>query len=451
MHYIAIVGRPNVGKSTLFNKIVGGRPAIVDGTPGVTRDRHIAHANRGGVRFGVIDSGGFEPDTDEPIPAQMREQTMMAVEESDVIFFVVDGRAGVLPDDQEIARRLRKSSKPITVVVNKIDTDRDIDARYAFSELGFENVLPISAEHSIGVEALIESAIEGIEPEPEEDQEPDDSKPVRVAIVGKPNVGKSSLVNRILGEKRMMVSEIAGTTRDAIDSEISVNDRSYTLIDTAGVRKKARVTHKLEKFSVIMAMKAIDRADVALLLIDATEGITVQDAKIAGLIEDGGTACIIVVNKWDAVEKDSKTALEFEDDIKRQLKFLSFAPLLFISAKTGQRVETIFEKIGYVYEEYCKRVTTAALNEIMEQVTNRKQPPVVKGRRVKFYFATQTRICPPTFVFMTNRPSAVHFSYRRYLANQLRELAGFSKTPIHLIFSKPAGRRSSTDAKTSSG
>ena len=264
---------------------------------------------RGGVRFGVIDSGGFEPDTDEPIPAQMREQTMMAVDEADVIFFVVDGRAGVLPDDQEIARRLRKSSKPIIVVVNKIDTDRDIDARYAFSELGFDTLMPISAEHSIGVEALIESAIEGIEPEPEEDQEPDDSKPVRVAIVGKPNVGKSSLVNRILGEKRMMVSEIAGTTRDAIDSEITVNDRSYTLIDTAGVRKKARVTHKLEKFSVIMAMKAIDRADVALLLIDATEGITVQDAKIAGLIEDGGTACIIVVNKWDAVEKDSKTAL----------------------------------------------------------------------------------------------------------------------------------------------
>ncbi len=447
MFYIAIVGRPNVGKSTLFNKIVGGRPAIVDNTPGVTRDRHVETAYFGGKKFRVIDSGGFEPDSREIIPALMREQTLMAVEESDAIFFVVDGRTGPTPSDEEIARQLRKSEKQVSLLVNKLDTPSSADQIYAFSRLGFENVFAISAEHSIGIGAALGHATEVIK-EPvvtDEEGEPADEKdafgPVRIAVVGKPNVGKSSLVNRILGKERMMVSDIAGTTRDSIDTAFTKNEEEYVLVDTAGLRKKAKVTEKLEKYSVIMAIKAIERADLALLVIDATDGIAVQEAKIAGLIDELGCACVIVVNKWDAIEKDEKTTLRFEESIYRQLKFLSFAPIVFVSAMTGQRVDKVFSSIDHVMGQYRKRIGTSELNSVLATITRKKEPPIHRKRRIKIYFATQAKMNPPTFVMMTSYPEGISHSYRRYMVNQLRDLCGFGNSPIKLLFRKPAGRR----------
>jgi GTP-binding protein len=441
MKYIALVGRPNVGKSTLFNKIVGGRPAIVDNTPGVTRDRNLSSATRWGKKFCVIDSGGFEPDSTELIPALTREQSLMAIEEANVIFFVVDGQSGPTPEDKEIARSLRRANKPIFLVVNKIDSQGRADEIYTFSELGFNETRAISAEHSLGVEELLEEVLADVEPEPESDEEEMVDRPIRIAIVGKPNVGKSSIVNRILGTGRMMVSDIAGTTRDAIDSLITRNGKEYVLVDTAGIRRKSKVSEKLEKFSVIMAMKAVERADIALLVIDATEGIATQEAKIAGLIEEENAACIILVNKWDAVEKETMTSVEYERAIRDKLKFLPYAPMLFISAKNGQRVEKIFDEVEEVYTQFSSRINTAALNEMATQIVTKKEPPIHKGRRIKFYFATQNRTCPPSFIFMTSQPDALHFSYRRYVLNRLREMTGFDKTPIRITFTKPSNRR----------
>ena len=448
MFYIAVVGRPNVGKSTFFNKMVGGRPAIVDDTAGVTRDRNIAVASRGRRRFAVIDSGGFEPESQDKILSQMREQTLMAIEEADLIFFMVDGRDGITPVDEEIARRLRKSGKKVFLIVNKMDNPARHDEALEFTRLGIEPIFAVSAEHSIGVEEALEAAIEDLPEEPETagEEEEEAAGPAHVAIVGKPNVGKSSLVNRMLGATRMMVSDVPGTTRDAIDSEISVDGRKMILIDTAGIRRKSKVTQKLEKFSVIMAMKAIERADVVLMLIDASEGVAAQEAKIAGMVEEAGKGLVIVVNKWDIVEKDEKTSLRYEDAIRRQLKFVAHAPIVFVSAKTGQRVDKIWRAVDEVFAQYSRRINTSELNELIAGITSRKQPPMAHGRRVKIYYATQSNIKPPTFVLMTNDPDGVHFSYRRYIVNQIRDEAGFDKTPIRLFLRKPAGRRSRAEA-----
>lgn len=442
MFYIAIVGRPNVGKSTFFNKIIGGRPAIVDDTPGVTRDRNMAVARRGRRFFTLIDSGGFEPETHDKILSQMREQTEMAIEEADVIFFVVDGREGVTPVDEEIARRLRKAEKKVILIVNKMDNPARHDEALEFTRLGLEPVFAVSAEHSINVEEALETAIEGFPEEETEEPEEELERPIHIAVVGKPNSGKSSMVNKMLGARRMMVSDVPGTTRDAVDTEIVVNGEKVVLIDTAGIRRKAKVTQRLEKYSVIMAMKAIERADVALLLIDAAEGIVTQDAKIAGIIDDAGKGCVIVVNKWDLVEKDDRTVNRYTESIHNQLKFLTYAPIVFVSALTGQRLDRIWEAVDEVYEQYTKRIGTSELNRLLEEIVRRKPAPMYRNHRIKFYYATQTGARPPTFVFMTNAPEGVHFSYRRYIMNQIRERGGFDKTPLRLIFRKPSGRRS---------
>jgi GTP-binding protein len=441
MRYIAIVGRPNVGKSTLFNKIVGGRPAIVDDTPGVTRDRNVAAASWFGRKFYVIDSGGFEPDATDIILSQMREQTLMAVEEADVIYFMVDGRAGVTPTDVEIARVLRRTDKPVKLIVNKIDDPKLANATADFASLGFDDIRAISAEHSKGIDDLLEEELSPFPPDPE-DEGPEENEPIRVAVIGKPNVGKSSLVNRVLGARRMMVSDIAGTTRDSIDTTFERDGRRYTLIDTAGIRRKAKVSAKLEKFSVIMAVKAIERADVALLMVDAVDGISNQEAKIAGLVEEAGKACVIVVNKWDAVEdKETNTVNLYEEAIRQQLKFIAWAPIVFVSALTGQRIDKIFATVDRVYEQYTQRLGTAEVNRLVDELTGGKEPPMYRGQRVKFYYVTQARTAPPGFVFMTNHPEGIHFSYRRHIANRLRELTGFAETPIRLTFRKPSGRR----------
>lgn len=432
-----------MGKSTLFNKIVGGRPAIVDGTPGVTRDRKITTVDKYSRRFGLIDSGGFEPKTDDIILSHAQEQTQMAVEESDIIFFVVDGREGVTPADEQIARDLRKANKPILLVVNKIDTPQSEPSAQDFARLGFSTVYSISAEHSRGIDHLLTESMELI-PEQHEDIDSDEEtedQTIKLAVVGKPNVGKSSIVNKLLGIERMVVTDIAGTTRDSIDTEFEKDGRKYVLIDTAGIRRKARVTNKLEKFSVIMAMKAIERSHVALLLIDAKEGVTVQEAKIAGLIEEAGKGCVIVVNKWDLVEKDDKTTLVYEEKIRAQLKFLSYAPILFVSSLTGQRLDKIFDAVIEVNEQCRRRIGSGKLNSLMEQIFARRRPSLFKNKRVKIYYTTQASVMPPTFVFMTNSPRGVHFSYRRYIANQLRINAGFEKSPLRLIFRTPSGRR----------
>ena len=445
MFYIAIAGRPNVGKSTLFNRIVGGRPAIVDDTPGVTRDRIAAFSAWEGKKFGVMDTGGLDPEDDDVIMVKVREQAMVAVEEADVIFFVVDGRVGLTSLDEVVSQRLRKSGKRVFTVVNKMDGPFMEGSAGEFARLGFEGVFPISAEHNLGVGDLLSTALAevSLEEEPEDGEE---QSVIRIAVVGKPNVGKSSLVNRFLGGERMVVSDVPGTTRDAVDSAFTTADgRRWTLIDTAGIRRKSKVAAKLEKYSVIMAMKAIERADVALLVIDACEGAAVQEAKIGGLIDDAGKACVIVVNKWDAVEKDDRTTLRVEETIRNQVKFLAHAPVVFVSAVTGQRVDKILSTAVEVYGQYAKRLTTSALNAIVERAVARKTPPLAGTRRVKLYFSTQASVKPPSFVFMTNSPDDVHFSYRRYLANRIREEGGFELTPIRLTFRKPSGRRTGQD------
>lgn len=441
MFYIAIVGRPNVGKSTLFNRIAGGRPAIVDGTAGVTRDRNAAVGEWAGRRFGIIDTGGFEPESEDIIMSQVREQAEMAIEEADVIFFVVDGREGLTPTDDEIARKFRRAGKQVRLVINKIDDPRLYDLSHDFAALGFAQTSVVSAEHSLGVAEMLDEAVSAFpEDAPEEDIE-DEERPVHVAVVGRPNVGKSSLVNRLLGYDRMMVSDIAGTTRDSIDTEVRLEDRRAILIDTAGIRKKSKVTQKLEKYSVIMAMKSIERADVALLLIDANDGPGAQESKIAGLVEDARIGCVIVVNKWDLIEKDEKTILRYEENIRRSLPFLSHAPVVFISSLTGQRVTRVWDAVDGVYGQYRKRIGSGALNAIMERIVKRNPPPLYRTRRVKIYYATQASVAPPAFVFMSNYPEGIKEGYRRYIMNKLREEAGFGQAPMRLIFRKPAGRR----------
>jgi len=435
---IAIVGRPNVGKSTLFNRIVGGRKAIVSKEPGVTRDRNYADVRWEERTFTLMDTGGFEPVSKNRIFMQMREQCQLAMDESDAILFVMDGKEGLTASDKEIANILRQVNKPIFFIVNKIDGPNHEEKVFEFYGLGVEKTYSVSAEHGYGVNELMDEVIEGL---PKLSEERWDRKATKVAVVGRPNVGKSLLINRLLGYKRVIVDEAPGTTRDAIDTFFERDGKRYILIDTAGIRRKSRISLRLEKYSIVEALRTIDRSDVVLLLLDSQEGITTQDGRIGGFIHEKGKGCILVVNKWDLIEKDSQTMVEFERRIYSDLKYLSYAPILFISALTGQRVLKILNLVDHVAEQAKKRVPTAPLNKSFSQWIGRLAPPLYKSRSVKLNYITQVSTAPPTFVIYTNMPEGIHFSYERYLVNQMRETFGFEGVPIRFIFRKKRKER----------
>ena len=427
---IAIVGRPTVGKSMLFNKLVGQRLSIVEDTPGVTRDRLYAEAEWRNRKFDLVDTGGIEPSADSQILSFMRQQAEIAIQHATVILFVCDIKTGLTASDQEVANMLLRSRKPVVLAVNKMDqvgiTNPDI---YEFYNLGLGDPIAVSAVHGHGTGDLLDACMEYFPPEDEEEEEDD---VIKVAIIGKPNVGKSSLVNRILGEQRVIVSDMAGTTRDAVDSYFENQKGKYLFIDTAGMRKKSKVDDRIEKFSVLRATMAIERADVCLILVDANEGVTEQDTKVAGLAHEAGKACIIVVNKWDAIEKDDKTMDHMRQDIRRDLSYMTYAPIVFISALTGQRVDRLFDLINYVNDQASLRITTGMLNTVLADATARVQPPTDKGRRLKIYYMTQIGIKPPHFVCFCNDAKLFHFSYQRYLENQIRSTFGLEGTPVRL-------------------
>jgi len=431
---IAIIGRPNVGKSTLFNRLSQRSKAIVIDEPGATRDRNYADCTWYGKEFILIDTGGFEPVSTEKIFVQMREQTALAMEESDVIIFLMDGREGLVPSDIEISQILRRIEKPVFFAINKIDGMKYENLAYDFYQLGIETLYSVSAQHGVGIHELMDDVSKCLPYTDEIDSTTEE--PIRIAVIGKPNVGKSSLVNKILGHERTIVNPIPGTTRDAIDTPFELNDRKYLLIDTAGIRRKSRITHVLEKYSIVQALKAIDRCDIALLLIDAEEGITEQDAKIAGLAVERGTACIIAVNKWDVIEKDNATIGIYVKDIKDKVKFMDYAPIIFISARTGQRVSRIFDIIETVYIQYTKRVSTSDLNRIVREIVESKPPSRHQNKPNPFSYMTQASTAPPTFVFFVREPKAIHFSYRRFLTNRIREACGFDQVPVRVVFRK---------------
>ena len=425
---VAIVGRPNVGKSMLFNKLCGQRLSIVEDTPGVTRDRLYAQCEWRSRVFDIVDTGGIEPGTDDQILSFMREQAQIAIDNADVIIFVTDIKTGLTASDQEVAGMLQRSRKPIVLAVNKMDATGTIDPDfYEFYNLGLGDPIAISAVHGHGTGDLLDACFQYLPPD---DGEEEDSDVVQVAIIGKPNVGKSSLTNKILGEQRVIVSNVAGTTRDAIDSYFENAQGKYNFIDTAGMRTKSKVDDNIEKYSVLRATMAIERSDVCLIMIDANDGVTEQDTKVAGLAHEAGKACIIVVNKWDAVEKDDKTMDRMREDIRRDLSFMTYAPIVFISALTGQRVSRLFELINYVNDQASMRITTGMLNSVLADAQTRVQPPTDKGRRLKIYYMTQVGIKPPHFVVFCNDKKLFHFSYRRYLENQIRSVFGLEGTPI---------------------
>ena len=425
---IAIVGRPNVGKSMLFNKLIGKRLSIVEDTPGVTRDRIYGESEWAGRKFRLVDTGGIEPNTDNQILAFMREQAQIAIDNADVIIFVTDIKTGLTASDQEVAGMLQRSRKPIVLAVNKMDSTGTIDPDfYEFYNLGLGDPVAISAVHGHGTGDLLDACFQYLPPD---DGVEEDSDVVQVAIIGKPNVGKSSLTNKILGEQRVIVSNVAGTTRDAIDSYFENSCGKYNFIDTAGMRKKSKVDDTIEKYSVLRATMAIERSDVCLILIDAQDGVTEQDTKVAGLAHDAGKACIIVVNKWDLVEKDGKTMDRMREDIRRDLSYMPYAPILFISALTGQRVNRLFELINYVNDQAAVRITTGMLNSVLADAQTRVQPPTDKGHRLKIYYMTQVGVKPPHFVIFCNDKKLFHFSYQRYLENQIRSVFGLEGTPI---------------------
>ena len=428
---VAIVGRPNVGKSMLFNRLVGKRLSIVEDTPGVTRDRLYAECEWCGRTFDMVDTGGIEPSTDSEILLFMREQAQIAIEAADVIILVTDIRTGVTAADKDVANMLLRSKKPIVLAVNKADsTGVEDPAVYEFYELGLGDPIAVSAVHGHGTGDLLDACLQYLPPQTEEEAE-DDS--IKVAVIGKPNLGKSSLINCILGQKRVIVSDMAGTTRDAVDTPFENDKGKYVFIDTAGIRRKSKVDERVEKFSVMRAQLAIERADVCVIMIDAREGVTEQDTKIAGLAHEAGKASIIIVNKWDLVEKETGTMEKMRKDIMRDLSFMSYAPILFISALTGQRTERLFELINFVNDQSNMRISTGMLNDVLADAQARVQPPTDKGRRLKIYYMTQTGVKPPNFVIFCNSRELFHFSYQRYLENQIRSVFGLEGTPIRIV------------------
>ena len=429
---IAIVGRPNVGKSTLFNKLIGERRSIVEDVPGVTRDRIYGETEWRGKRMILIDTGGIEPKTDNLILKQMRQQAQMAIDTADVIIFMCDVRTGLTANDRDIAVMLKKSGKPIVPCINKCDSIGALPMEfYEFYELGFdEDPIGVSSIHGSGSGDLLDACLRYLD-DWQDTMEEDDS--IKVAVIGKPNAGKSSIINRLIGEERLIVSNIAGTTRDAVDTQLENEYGKFTFIDTAGIRRQSKIDDKIEHFSVLRAHMAVDRAQVCLLMIDASTGITDQDTKIAGIAHEAGKAVIIVVNKWDLIEKDNNTVNEFNNRIRTELAYMPYAPILYISAKTGQRVTNLFERIVYVYGQSVMRVTTGMLNDVLGDAMIRVQPPSDKGRRLKIYYMTQIATAPPTFVIFCNNVELFHFSYQRYIENCLRETFGFMGTPIKLI------------------
>jgi GTP-binding protein len=430
---IAIVGRPNVGKSTLFNRIAGGKKAIVLDESGVTRDRNYADVEWEECAFTLIDTGGFEPVSKDRLFIQMREQCQLAMEEADVVLLTMDGKEGLTPSDKEIANRLRKLNKPVFYIVNKIDGPKHEERVFEFYGLGVETMYSISAEHGYGVKGLMDQVIKVLPSLPDERW---DKEVTKIAVVGRPNVGKSSLVNRLLGYKRVLVDEAPGTTRDAIDTLLERDGRRYVLVDTAGIRRKSRISLRLEKYSIVEALRTIDRSNVALLLLDSREGVTDQDARIGGFIHEKGRGCILAVNKWDLVEKDSQTMVQYERDVRESLKYLPYAPVLFISARTGQRVSKVLDVIDRVSKQAQKRIPTSQLNKYFAKWVEKFPPPLYKNRSVKLNYITQVSVAPPTFVIYSNIPDGIHFSYERYLLNQMRETFGFEGVPVRLLFRK---------------
>ncbi len=428
---VAIVGRPNVGKSTLFNRILGRRSAIVEDFPGVTRDRNYALVTRFEKTFTLIDTGGFEPASSEHLLSQMREQSRLAMEEADIILFLMDGREGLTPADQEVAEMLRRVDKPVIFVVNKIDGPGQELAASEFYSLGVEPLVLVSAEHGVGTNDLVEDILNAL---PAGAVTEDGETETRLAVVGRPNVGKSSLVNRLLGYERVVASPAAGTTRDSVDSRFNYNQQRYVLIDTAGIRRKGRVSLKLEKYSVIQALKSLDRCHIALVVIDAEEGITDQDLTVAGYAYDRGRAVVLVVNKWDLVRKDHTTMGEFIKEIRRTFKFLPDNPIHFVSALTGQRVNKIMADVAKVSEQFSRRISTPELNRVLKDAEINHPPSMFKGKRLKFFYMTQIAVRPPSFVIFANHAEGVHFSYERYLTNCLRQAFGFAGCPIRLKF-----------------
>ena len=428
---VAIIGKPNVGKSTFFNYIVGSRISIVEDTPGVTRDRVYAETNWRGRNFTVVDTAGIEPESEDIIISQMREQAKIAIDIADVIIFLTDVKQGVTAADQEIALMLKKSKKPVVLVCNKADNmSKDRNDIYEFYNLGVGEPYPVSAANALGIGDVLDAIYDKF-PEQQEGEDEDDK--IKVAVIGKPNVGKSSLINKILGENRTIVSSIAGTTRDAIDTEYENQYGKYVLIDTAGIRRKSKVTESIEKFSIMRTLLAIERADVCLMMIDANEGVTEQDAKIAGEAHEAGKGIIIVVNKWDEYEKETGTLEKYKKEVYNKLSYLSYAPIIFISAKTGQRVDKLFSMINRVAEQNAMRISTAVLNQVINEAIALVQPPTDKGRRLKILYGTQASTKPPTFVIFVNNKELFHFSYERYLVNQIRKEFGLEGTPVRII------------------
>lgn len=428
---VAIVGRPNVGKSTLFNKLAGKRISIVQDTPGVTRDRVYAEAEWLRYNFTIIDTGGIEPESEDIIVSQMRRQAQIAIETADVIVFIVDGKEGLTGADKEVAQMLRKSKKPVLLVVNKVDNLKDENNAFEFYNLGIGDPITISASQGLGLGDMLDKIVENFG---QTDDEKVDDEIIRIAVMGKPNVGKSSLINRLLGEERVIVSDVPGTTRDAVDSYLETDQGKFILIDTAGLRRKSKVKEEIERYSVVRTLAAIERADVCILMIDAEEGISEQDEKIVGYAHELNKAIMVIVNKWDLIEKDDKTMNNYKKDLEGNLKFLSYASYLFISAKTGQRVHKVLEMAKECYESYCKRISTGTLNEVINKAVLMKEPPVIGLKRLKIYYVTQVDIKPPTFIFFINDYNALHFSYERYLENQLRSSFEFKGTGIKLQF-----------------
>ncbi len=435
---VALLGRPNVGKSTLFNRITGSRQALVDDIPGVTRDRHYADAKWDDVEFTLIDTGGFLSSDDDYFASQIKEQLTAAAKQADVLVFILDGRAGLSPYDLELADFLRRMEKPVFYLINKVENRSQENDLTEFYSMGVDQFYHISAAHGIGVGDFLDELIPVL-PEHKAEEETEDA-PIKIAIVGRPNVGKSSLANRLFGEKRVVVNEKAGTTRDAIELSVNHKGREFVLVDTAGIRRKGKVTEKLEKFSILKALSSMDECDVALILIDSDEGITDQDITIAGYAEDRGCGALFLLNKWDLLDGERKSVKKFMEELRYKSKFLSYAPALTISAKTGQRCHRILDEVVKIHKEYCHRISTGVLNRIIEDAVFREEPSLYKGKRLKFFYSTQVASKPPCFVCFVNFPKAVHFSYKRYLLNQLRQMIPLSKTPIKLYFREKTGK-----------